>query len=93
MLKNIILWDMTPCSSFGVNRRFGGTYRLHLQACHLLLCWFLAELIYSTPKMEAICSSETSVDTQRTTRIFQKMILFITTAVKTSNPTTSYADH
>jgi hypothetical protein len=30
-------------------------------------CWFLAELISSTLKMEAICSSETSVDTQRTT--------------------------
>jgi hypothetical protein len=29
--------------------------------------WFLAQLIFSTLKMEAICSSETSVDTQRTT--------------------------
>jgi hypothetical protein len=29
---------------------------------------FLAELISSTLKMEAICSSETSVDTQRTTQ-------------------------
>jgi hypothetical protein len=34
----------------------------------LLTCWFPAELISSTLKMEAICSSETSVDTQRTTR-------------------------
>jgi hypothetical protein len=34
----------------------------------LLLRWFLAQLIVSTLKMEAICSSETSVDTQRTTR-------------------------
>jgi hypothetical protein len=31
-------------------------------------CWFLAELIPSTLKMEAICSSETSADTKRTTR-------------------------
>jgi hypothetical protein len=30
--------------------------------------WFLAQLIFSTVKIEAICSSETSVDTQRTTR-------------------------
>jgi hypothetical protein len=37
-------------------------------AWHLLACWFFAELISSTLKMEAICSSETSVDTQRTTR-------------------------
>jgi hypothetical protein len=29
---------------------------------------FLAELIFSTLKMEAICSSEMSVDIQRTTR-------------------------
>jgi hypothetical protein len=52
-----------------VNRRFGGTYRLHIQCLsHLLACWFLAEFISSTLKMEAICSSETSVDTQRITR-------------------------
>jgi hypothetical protein len=35
--------------------------------CHLLARWF-AEHISSTLKMEAICSSETSVETQRTTR-------------------------
>jgi hypothetical protein len=35
--------------------------------CHLLARWF-AEPISSTLKMEAISSSETSVDTQRTTR-------------------------
>jgi hypothetical protein len=41
-----------------VNRRFGGTYRLHLQgkkyaeqetsmkACHMISCWFLAQLIF-----------------------------------------------
>jgi hypothetical protein len=34
----------------------------------LLARWFLAKLISPTLKMEAICSSETSVDTQRTTR-------------------------
>jgi hypothetical protein len=37
------------------------------QTCHLLACWF-AEPISSTLKMEAICSSERSVQTQRTTR-------------------------
>jgi hypothetical protein len=37
-------------------------------ACHLLAHWFFAELISLTLKIEAICSSETSVDTQRTTR-------------------------
>jgi hypothetical protein len=41
----------------------------------------------STLKMEAICSSETSVDIQRTTRRY-KTVFFVTTAVRTSNPTT-----
>jgi hypothetical protein len=30
-LKNTIFWDITPRSPLKVNRRFGGTYRLHLQ--------------------------------------------------------------
>jgi hypothetical protein len=30
-LKNTIFWDITPCSPLSVDRRFGGTYRLHLQ--------------------------------------------------------------
>jgi hypothetical protein len=65
----INFWDISPCSPLSVNRRFGGTYRLHLQsrrnnfskqaAYHLLACWFLAELISSILKMEAICFSET----------------------------------
>jgi hypothetical protein len=29
-VKNAVFWDLAPCSSC-VNRRFGGTYRLHLQ--------------------------------------------------------------
>jgi hypothetical protein len=36
--------------------------------CHLHARWFLAEIIFSTLKMEAIFSSETSVDPQQTTR-------------------------
>jgi hypothetical protein len=30
-LKSTIFWDMTPCSPLKVNRRFGGSYSLHLQ--------------------------------------------------------------
>jgi hypothetical protein len=79
VLKSIIFWDMTPFSPLSFNRRFGGTYRSHLQGqrnrfgkpaskqmasrYHLF-----AEPIYSTLMMEAIYSSETSVETQRTTR-------------------------
>jgi hypothetical protein len=72
VMKTIIFWDMTLCSPMSFNRRFGGTYRLHLQGrrnrfSHLLVRWFV-EPISSTLKMEAICSSETLVETQRTTR-------------------------
>jgi hypothetical protein len=28
-MKNAVFWDVAPCRSY-VNRRFGGTYRLHL---------------------------------------------------------------
>jgi hypothetical protein len=84
-INSTIFCDITLCSPLSVNRRFGGTYRLHLQvrkkklskkpawkkpcsACHLLSRWFLAQFIFSILKMEAICSSDTSVGTQRTTR-------------------------
>jgi hypothetical protein len=60
VMKSTIFWDITLCSLLSVNRLFGGTYR------HLLSRWFLALLIFSALKMEAICSSETSVDTQQT---------------------------
>jgi hypothetical protein len=30
VMKSIIFWDMMPCSLLSCNRRFGGTYRLHL---------------------------------------------------------------
>jgi hypothetical protein len=75
-LKNVILWDVTPCRSY-VDRSFRGTCRLHLQGRkisergHSLSRWLqlsaqavssLAD--FSTMKMEAICSSETSVHTR-----------------------------
>jgi hypothetical protein len=31
VMKSIIFWDVTPCSLLRCNRRFGGTYRIHLQ--------------------------------------------------------------
>jgi hypothetical protein len=76
VMKSTIFWDIMPCSPLKVNRRFGGIYHLHLQdqrisrarnqhesrAVGFLLGYF------STLKMEAIYSSETSVDFQWTTR-------------------------
>jgi hypothetical protein len=80
--KSIIFWDVTPCSLLSCNRCLGRTYRLHLQGRRnnfsknqqvsrwqiLLATCLLAEIISSTLKMEAICSSETSAATQQTTR-------------------------
>jgi hypothetical protein len=63
-MKNVVLWDVAPCRSC-VNRRFGGMYRLRLSLqppAHAGSS--LAN--FSTLKMEAICSSETSVHTRST---------------------------
>jgi hypothetical protein len=78
LVKSTILWDITPCSSL-VNRRFGKNIsppssgsRISQARNNLCLpCAFtqVCCLAYSSAlKMEAISSSETSVDTQRTTR-------------------------
>jgi hypothetical protein len=62
-MKSSIFWDITPCSPLNVNRHFGGTYRLLTTSFTLVTC-----LAYSsTLKMEATCSSETSVDIRLTT--------------------------
>jgi hypothetical protein len=37
IMKIAIFWSITPCSPLSVNRRFGGTYRLHLQ--RLKISW------------------------------------------------------
>jgi hypothetical protein len=68
-MKSIILWNIMPCSPLSVNRCFGGTYCLHLQGRSYkfskkperkqVLNYFF------DLNMEAICSSETSVDTRR----------------------------
>jgi hypothetical protein len=83
-VRSSIFKDITPYSPSKVNRRFGETYRLHLQsqrishvrryqdiACNFRQACFIlvSNLAYfSTLKMEATCFFETSVDLQRTTR-------------------------
>jgi hypothetical protein len=70
----LLVYNITPCSPLEVNRRFGGTYRLHLhcrklsqaeRATCFTLLFFLA--YSSTLKTVATYSSKTSVDFQRTT--------------------------
>jgi hypothetical protein len=74
-LKTTILWDITPCIPLKVNPRFGGTSPSSSGSKNKPrkkpeLCFHAGFLLaYSlTLKMEAIYSSETSVDFQRTTR-------------------------
>jgi hypothetical protein len=73
-MKNAVFWDVALCRSC-VNRRFGGTRRLHLQGRRIRerVCSVqppahagssLAD--YSTLKIETIRSSETSVHTRST---------------------------
>jgi hypothetical protein len=62
---------MTPCSPSSVNRRFGGTYHASV---------FRVEEISSARDQQASRCLPRGI-------ISQKMILFATTAVKTSNPT------
>jgi hypothetical protein len=50
-----------PCSPLKVKRRYGGTYRLHLHSR-------ISQARNQRDRWQATCSSETSVDFQRTTR-------------------------
>jgi hypothetical protein len=69
-MRRSVSWDITLCSPLKVNQRFGGLCRLHPQCeagSNQSYIWFLSWL-FLTQKIEATCSSETSVDFQRTTR-------------------------
>jgi hypothetical protein len=73
--KNTVFWDVAPCRSC-LNRRFGGTYSLHLQGIKSVKeesAWASLQppahagslfANFSTLKMEVIRSSETSVHTR-----------------------------
>jgi hypothetical protein len=48
-VNKYILWNKTPCNRMKVNRRFGGTYRLHIQhrsVCCQLHANFLPGLLF-----------------------------------------------
>jgi hypothetical protein len=89
-----------PCSLLEVNQHFKGTCHLHLQVQRISQarnqpeagskhCFMLVScLAYSSIlKMEVICSSEVLTDFQQTTEYSHKRELFITIAVRMSNPT------
>jgi hypothetical protein len=68
MFKPEEFWNITPCSQVKANRRFSGTYHLHLQdlfvACVMLVSYVAYYLIL---KMKTKCLSETSINFHRTT--------------------------
>jgi hypothetical protein len=90
--RSTIFWDITPCSPLKANRRFGGTYSLHLQARMSRArfqrknstCLHLTRLIrpwrwrrYAPPERRLNSNGLHGV-------ISQRIVLFITTAVKVS---------
>jgi hypothetical protein len=47
VMKSTVFWDITPCSPLKANRRFGGTYRLHLHGRNMLASCFHAGSLLS----------------------------------------------
>jgi hypothetical protein len=98
-MKSTIFWDITPCSPLSVKRPFGGTYRLHLQVRKTSLtsggilptCFhacFLFRLFFRPWRWRRYVPPKLRLTLNGLHRgISQKMVLFITTAVRTSNPT------
>jgi hypothetical protein len=62
VMSRSVFRNITPCSSLKVNGHFGGTCRFHLQGRRINQA--------RNQKMDTKCSSETSLDFQRTTRRF-----------------------
>jgi hypothetical protein len=98
-MKSIIFWDMTPLSCI---RRFGGTYRLHLQgrrirsarnqqASRWLACWFLPELILTPWKWRRCVPPKRRLTLNGLRGIIsQKIILYKTTASYSRSPGLKY---
>jgi hypothetical protein len=73
-MKSSVFCGITPCSPLKVSRRFGKTCRLYIQgrkishARNQRESRWQAELVSCLANIEATCSSESSVDSHRTTR-------------------------
>jgi hypothetical protein len=81
VMKSSIFWDIMSCSPLKVNRRFGGTCRLHFQGLRIIqarnqamfsTCFHVCFLLdfFFEPEMEATDSSEKSADFKRTTQSY-----------------------
>jgi hypothetical protein len=83
-LKSTIFWDITPCSLLIVNRLIGGT---RCSACHLLSRWFLCRLILRPWRWRRYVPPKRRLTFNGLHIISQKIVRFITTIVRTSDPT------
>jgi hypothetical protein len=94
-LNSIISWDITLCSLLKANWRFGGTRRLHLQGRRsraLLATYFHAGFLlglFFDPEdgWQYVPLKRWLTFNRLQGVITQKIVLFITTTVRTSNPT------
>jgi hypothetical protein len=66
-MKSTIVWDIMPYSPLKINRRFGGTSRLHLQGRRISRARNQRESRWKALNVEAIRYAETLVDIKRTT--------------------------
>jgi hypothetical protein len=87
--QNTVFWDVASCSYF-VNRRFGGTYRLHLQGRRLQLSVHAGSSLVDCFNPED--GGDTFLPKRQLTKYLhgatsQKTVFFIVIAVKTSNLT------
>jgi hypothetical protein len=82
--KSSIFWDIMPWNPFKANRRFGGTYSLRLHGRRISRARNQLQnkwRRYVPPKRRLTFNRLHDA-------ISQKVVRFITTAVRTSNPTT-----
>jgi hypothetical protein len=82
-MKSYVFRDITSCSPVKVNRRFGGTHRLYLPPDFMLVS---CSAYFSALKMEAVPPKRRLTLNGLHGVISQKVVLFITTAVRTSKP-------
>jgi hypothetical protein len=63
-MKRAVFWDVAPCRN-GVNRRFGGTYRLHLQGRREIIRWrrYVSPKSRLTPFLHGATSQKTALFT------------------------------
>jgi hypothetical protein len=102
VMKRSIVWDITPCTPLKVNLRFGGECRLHLQVRRRsrtrngresrrqaeFLPQFLSRLVLRSWRWTRHVPPKRRLNFNGLhDGISKKTELFITTAVRTSNPT------